>query len=235
MKHWNTKNIKIHQVLKGRSNSFLIQNDNTYILVDTGNEKSWDKLKHNIDGLLDGNALSYLILTHSHFDHAENAAKIKEKYTSQILIHRNEAESLNIGYKSIPKGTNLATKFLVDKIGVRIESRYKYYPVHPDILVDEQYDLMKVGFKAYTLHTPGHSNGSISIIIEDSIAIVGDTLFGVIKNSVYPPFADDPQEIVQSWEKLLNTGCSLFLPGHGKEISRNVLKKQYFIRKASPK
>lgn len=227
MKYWNTTNSKVYQVLKGRSNSYLVQNRNTYLLIDTGREKSWDKLTHNVDKILDENTLSYLILTHSHFDHAENAAKIKEKYGSQIIIHRIESKSLEIGYKSIPKGSNWATKFLVDNLGVRIESRYRYDPVNPDILVDERFDIDNTGFEAYTLHTPGHSNGSISVIIDGSVAIVGDTLFGVLKNLVYPPFADDPQIMVQSWEKLLNTGCSVFLPGHGTEIRRKLLKNRY--------
>jgi hydroxyacylglutathione hydrolase len=33
--------------------------------------------------------------------------------------------------------------------------------------------------------------------------------------------------MIESWDKLLNTNCNLFLPGHGKEISRKLLKNQY--------
>lgn len=227
MKVWNAKNSMVYQVLKGRSNSFLVQNNENYFLVDTGRAKSWNKLTEKIDQILGGEKLSYLILTHSHFDHVENAAKLKEKYGLKILIHENEAKFLENGHNIIPNGTNIATEFLVDKIGKKFQSRYDYKPVPPDILLTDKYDLNKLGFSALIIHTPGHTNGSVSVVVEESIALVGDALFGVFKNSVYPPFANNPKVMVQSWEKLLKTGCSTFLPGHGNEVDRNLLVKQY--------
>ena len=50
----------------------------------------------------------------------------------------------------------------------------------------------------------------------------------MIGNSVYPPFADDPEIMIKSWANLLQTGCSSFLPGHGKEIFYELLEKQYY-------
>jgi glyoxylase-like metal-dependent hydrolase (beta-lactamase superfamily II) len=65
------------------------------------------------------------------------------------------------------------------------------------------------------------------VIVDEHIAIVGDTLFGVLPNSVYPPFRDCHEELVKSWGKLLETGCALFLPGHGRPIIRKLLEKKY--------
>ena len=109
-----------------------------------------------------------------------------------------------------------------------MESHYSYEPVDPDIFIDENYSLNNLGFNVDIIHTPGHSNGSISVVIDNSIALLGDTLFGVFGNSVCPPFADDTKILIKSWKKLLNTPCSLFLPGHGKEISRKLLESQYY-------
>ncbi len=67
----------------------------------------------------------------------------------------------------------------------------------------------------------------MSIVVDHELAIVGDAMFGVFGNSVYPPFADNPEIMIDSWGKLLSTGCSSFLPGHGNEISRELLEKQY--------
>jgi glyoxylase-like metal-dependent hydrolase (beta-lactamase superfamily II) len=65
------------------------------------------------------------------------------------------------------------------------------------------------------------------VIIENEIALVGDTLFGIFRGSVFPPFADNPKLMVQSWKKLLDTGCTTFLPAHGSERDKAVLKRQY--------
>jgi glyoxylase-like metal-dependent hydrolase (beta-lactamase superfamily II) len=72
-----------------------------------------------------------------------------------------------------------------------------------------------------------HSEDSISFLVDNEIAIVGDVMFGVIKNSIFPPFADKTDKMIKSWNRLLITDCIIFLPGHGNEIKRELLKKQY--------
>ncbi len=81
MKIWTTKNCIIYQVLEGRSNSFLVNSGNNYVLIDTGRKNSWEELKGKVDGILGKNKLSCLILTHTHFDHVE---KIYDFFTSKI-------------------------------------------------------------------------------------------------------------------------------------------------------
>jgi len=77
------------------------------------------------------------------------------------------------------------------------------------------------------LHTPGHTPGSISVIIDNEIAIVGDTMFGVFWWSVYPPFASNPDKLIDSWEKLLETRCRIFLPSHGSANKRSLVEKDF--------
>jgi glyoxylase-like metal-dependent hydrolase (beta-lactamase superfamily II) len=229
MRKWTTTNgMIIYQVLSGRSNSFLVSSNDNFMLIDTGRSSSWGKLSKNLDEILSKNNLSCLILTHTHFDHTENAAKIKEKYKSKIIVHKNESAYLKSGRSPLPKGTNILTKILINSIGKKMESQYNYENAQFDILVDEKLDLNEFGFNAYILHTPGHSSGSTSIIIDDELAIVGDAMFGVFKWSIFPPFADNVQLMTESWDKLLKTNCSTYLPGHGAEISLNLLKKQFF-------
>lgn len=227
LKNWNTKNCTIHQILKGRSNSFLVNQKNNYILIDTGRQNSWKELSSKLDNLLGENKLSCLILTHTHFDHAENASKLKERYNCQIICHKSEAKNLKNGDNILPQGTYPITRVMVNLIGKRLQLHYNYEPAEPDILVDEKLDLRAFGFNAYIIYTPGHSRGSMSVIIEYEIAIVGDTMHGVFPNSAYPPFADEPKTMVESWKKLLDTDCNLFLPGHGSGITRELLEKQY--------
>jgi len=107
------------------------------------------------------------------------------------------------------------------------KSFLKYDPCEPDLVIDSDYDLTEMGFNAYLTHTPGHTAGSVSLIVDDEIAVVGDTMFGVFSRSVFPPYADDKELMVKSWGKLLETKCSEFLPSHGTANSRSIVRKDY--------
>jgi glyoxylase-like metal-dependent hydrolase (beta-lactamase superfamily II) len=76
-------------------------------------------------------------------------------------------------------------------------------------------------------HTPGHSPGGATIIIDEAFAVAGDSVIGTIPGSPFPPFSDDVDELMRSWKKLLSTGCQIFLPGYGKPISREQLVAEY--------
>ncbi len=97
MKSWNTKNTIVHQILGFRSNSFLVSNGNIHIIIDTGWKKSRRKLTSRLEALLGSDILSYLIITHAHFDHTENAAYLKDRFNCKIIIHESEAEYLKQG------------------------------------------------------------------------------------------------------------------------------------------
>ena len=199
------------------------------MLVDTGRENNWRALCKNLETLGVGvNSSIHLALTHCHFDHAENAASIKEKYRTSIIVHSSESIYLTNGENPIIVGSTLITKLLTNRfIQSKIHNHFRYKPALCDVLIEEKYDLNSIGISGYILHTPGHSPGSISIIVDDEIAIVGDTMFGMFKGSVFTPFALNPKLMIKSWKKLLDTGCVTFLPAHGSERTKDVLKSQY--------
>lgn len=175
--------------------------------------------------------IDYLILTHTHFDHVDNARSIREKYGAKVIVQKNEASCLSSGENYIPGGTNFFTRIMVSIVARQISSKLHFEPCEYDIVVDGKLDLTDMGFNAYILHTPGHSGGSVSIIVDDEIAIVGDTMFGIFPWSVFPPFADDVKQMTESWGKLLQTNCRLFLPGHGTANKRSLLQKNILLRK----
>jgi glyoxylase-like metal-dependent hydrolase (beta-lactamase superfamily II) len=55
---------------------------------------------------------------------------------------------------------------------------------------------------------------------------VGDDIFGIFRNTVLPPFADDVPALIKSWQVLLDTGCNYFYPGHGKVIERRKVEDE---------
>lgn len=229
MKNWVTSSgYKLYEILSGRCNCFLLSVGGKNILIDTGRENKWASLKSNLDDIgVNKNSLSALILTHTHFDHAENACSVKENYNTKLIVHKSERDYINRGSSPIIKGTNSITGLVTKAAGARMYKLFKYKPVEADIFVEDKYSLKEYGFNAEIVHTPGHSIGSISIIVDNEIAIVGDAMFGVFRNSAFPPFAADPKTLVESWRKLLDSGCSLFMPAHGSANSRELLRKEY--------
>lgn len=227
MKTWKTKSgYVITRVLFGRSNVFLLSDGDKNILIDTSAGRYWRKLDRHLTNLK-VSRIDYLILTHAHFDHAGNAQKIKKKYTAKVIIHRSEQPFLAEGKIFFPHGTTILTKGVIKLFGKKAIQWFKCEPCAADLLVDDQFDLDSLGFHASIIHTPGHSLGSMSVIVDDEIALVGDAMFGIVPGSVFPPFADDVKKMTESWGKLLETNCFVFLPAHGTGNSRNLLQREY--------
>jgi len=232
MKSWETKNgVKVTRVLAGRSNAFLVVNGDKHFLVDTGPGGRWKTLDRRLRRLGIG-SLDALILTHAHYDHAGSAARLQEKYEAKVIAHIAEGPSLARGENNAVGGTNALARLLIAALGKRFARRARYEPCRPDIQVDPSFDLSRFGFKAVALHTPGHTPGSLSVIVDGEIAIVGDAMFGVFPGTVFPPYALDAVETVKSWGKLLATHCRLFLPAHGSENPRKLVLRDYDKRSA---
>ncbi len=209
-------------------NSYLIFNGEKFILVDSGRRYAWLRLKHNLKklGVNDKN-LEALMLTHTHFDHAENAANIKEQFGARIIAHETEAGYLEAGDSPLPAGTVFYTKWLMKTFRTKAQPMFRYRPVACDIKVRDKFDLNPLGFNACILHVPGHTKGSVAIIVDNEVAFTGDNMVGVFDNSIMPPFGDDIPGIIRSWKTLLDTGCSLFVPNHGAPKKREILKRHY--------
>lgn len=229
MNRWKTNNgYEIIHILKGGCNAYLINHNSRNILVDTGTAKHFARLKENIDSVdLQRKNIDYLILTHTHYDHCQSAALIKEQEKCKIVISEGDKESVQNGFTPLPGGTLKFTKVISGAGKIIGRNKFGYRPFVADILIDENNDTLENGLDIRLIKTPGHSAGSISIIVDNEIAIVGDEMIGMFKNSVFPPFADDVKEMVRSWGRLLATGCRIFLPGHGRVIGRELLQKEY--------
>jgi glyoxylase-like metal-dependent hydrolase (beta-lactamase superfamily II) len=214
------------QLLKRRCNVFLLSLNDRHLLVDTNRRKYRPHLIRALEEL-HITRIDYLILTHTHFDHAENAAFIREQYGAKVIVHESEADFLAAGDSPIPRGSLFLTAMITSMLPKRAQKIFKYEPCPVDIRITDNFDLSPLGFPARLAHTPGHSRGSISIIMNDkSFALVGDMLFGKFSGSAFPPFADDIPQLKKSWEVLLDSGCPVFYPAHGKQVTRELLERE---------
>lgn len=202
----------------GSSLCYFLPTQNGAILIDSGNANRVDHLnsvllahEHELQ------EIRLIILTHTHHDHVGSLAELKLRTGASVMVHAAEADFLRHGQTPLPNGTTPYTKLAV-QVG-RTISYGRYEAVEPDILIDSETDLRGFGFSGRVLPTPGHTVGSMSILVGNK-AFVGDTLFGIRSETVSPPFLSDIAELKKSWSALLLTDCLTYYPGHGKAIDR---------------
>ena len=229
MKSWETKNrIRIFKVVPNKSNSYLILKGEQSYLVDTGKATSYAKMLRNMESIgFSVKNLKYLLLTHTHYDHCQLARQIIGASNCKVVVSEKGAGAIAKGFTRVPNGTLFITS-LIAKLGQAVwKSKFNYQAFEADVYVEAGSDFNALGGSIRLIETPGHTADSLSILIDEEIAIVGDAMFGVFRNSVFPPFANDVKAMVKSWGVLLDTECKLFLPGHGNAVSRSLLQKEY--------
>lgn len=83
-----------------------------------------------------------------------------------------------------------------------------------------------VGVEGKIIHTPGHTHDSISVILSDGSAIVGDAAMNFMEfcetrhRSIY---IQDLEQTFQSWEKLREHGAQAIHPSHGDPFAAEEL------------
>jgi len=219
--------VKIKRIRSGIVSSFLVYTNDAVILVDTGHSGATQTFidaigeiqKHSVD-------VNLIVLTHSHFDHAGGANKIKELTKAPLVVHRSEATFLRKGRTPVPDGTRWKGKVLA-ALGRTFGRRLTRYPaVEPDLIVDEELSLADYGIPGRVIHTPGHTSGSLSVLLESGEAIVGDNVLGISQKSHYPPFANDRSGVLQSWERYISSGVKTLLPAHGGRVKIEALVRE---------
>lgn len=224
MKTWVTSGgCTITRVIFGRSNVFLLSKWTSRLLVDTGWSGDGKQLLKRFGQT---GPPDTVIMTHTHFDHAGNAGRLHEQFSPVFIVQESEKEFLESGNSPIPKGTMGWTRFLYNLGAERVPQWFHVSGVKADIVFKERYDLTNFGSNTYVIHTPGHSKGSSCVVIDNEIALAGDTIGG-LPGLVFPPWGDNADEIILSWQKLLNTGCHTFHPSHGFPVSRKMLANEY--------
>lgn len=148
--------IKYHTVGKWRENSYLIKAGNDAWLIDPGDEFESLETVFNVSEL----SLKGIINTHGHFDHVGAVSQFKEKYHLSFYIHSKDKQILRQAslYKKLAGSNSFFISPLVDE----------YLDERKSFLLNNK--VIKVH------HTPGHTNGSVILEI-DNILVTGDLIF----------------------------------------------------------
>lgn len=208
--------------------AFVIYRPGEALLVDCGNSGSEDKIFKIFDHLgLEPGMLKLLVLTHSHFDHAGSAGRLKELTGCKVMVHQSEADRLKKGHSPIPPGTRWKAKVLVTLGRIFARKLMKFPGAEPDLLVEDSFDLKAFGFPGRVIHTPGHTYGSMVVLMEEGQLITGDTMFGVENKQHFPPFAEDLRALLRSWEQIRNLPVKTCYPAHGRHFSFDSFLAEY--------
>lgn len=221
--------LKIIPIRAGAAHVFLVIQGKVFFLVDAGGKRYASKVAGAIKSRgLELSNLKFIFLTHTHFDHAGCAAELKIMTGTKIIVHQNEADYLRNGNHFIPSGTSFLTKTIAG-MGRLLGKAYSGFPsLEPDIVFNQSLSLDNFGVNARIIHTPGHTIGSSCLIIEN-VLFAGDALFNV-RGNIFPPFANDIDLLLKSWELILRENVKWYYPAHGKRFSQDELLKEYLKR-----
>ena len=177
------------------TNYYVIEQNRTRLLVDVGWPGTLPKLQASLKrkglALKD---LNYLFVTHYHPDHAGLVQELKNVKVQHIILEQQ-----------LPAIPLLKTYVKPDSgyVDIRIKDS-----IHL-LTTESRAWLARIDLSGEMLSTPGHSEDSISLVLDEGIAFTGDLL---------PPelVDEDKAEIVQrSWAKLQELNVRTIYPGHG--------------------
>lgn len=138
--------------------------------------------------------IKYLLVTHFHPDHAGLTQELKKLGAKLILLESQRDfiapfaeyfKGKKLPYVEITQNDNLLLKF------------------------EQSRDfLARIGLSGEIISTPGHSDDSVTLILDQGYAFTGD---------LHPAFMDDEDsETRQSWEKIHRHKIIRIYPGHGQ-------------------
>jgi glyoxylase-like metal-dependent hydrolase (beta-lactamase superfamily II) len=219
---------KIFPIKLGLNSCYLIRGKDV-IMIDGGVPNKLKVFVKEIKKLdINPTDIKLIILTHSHFDHSGSAHPISDFTGAKIAVHESERTYLESGGMIIPKGVNILGR-LTQPLFFPIFKRISFPMFKPDILItDEPYPLSVYGIEGNIIHTPGHTPGSISVILDSGEAFVGCMAHNGFPFRLHPGlpiYAQDIDAIKRNWKILIDRGIKMIYPGHGKPFPVGVIKK----------
>lgn len=193
--------LKTFRVMPGNAtiytNMYVVADEETKegILIDAAG--GIDKIYNYVENM--NIKLKYVILTHCHGDHIAGLKELRKNYP-RIKIVINEDDKVGLTDDTI----NLCS-FL------GLPENY----VEADILVKDGDIIEFGGLKATIIHTPGHTAGSMSILIKDAV-FTGDTMFKRVYGRTDLKTGSEREIMWSIKDKLLKLpDNTIVYPGHG--------------------
>jgi glyoxylase-like metal-dependent hydrolase (beta-lactamase superfamily II) len=199
----------------GIVNAYIVKQDGV-ILVDTGIPGSENAILSAMEKAgIRKQDIRLIVLTHGHGDHAGSAARLREITGAGIAIHSGDAGMLRTGTQGSLSPTGLVGR--IAKAFIGWVNRETYPSADPDVVLNGSFDLAPYGVDGTIIPTPGHTAGSVSVVLSGGDVLAGDLIFPQIPSGKpgLPFWAENPAEVPASVSMLLSFTPRRFLPGHG--------------------
>lgn len=218
----------IHTLKFAINRCYIIQQKGT-IMVDSGPAKSFERFQKYLKQFsISPGEIGMIALTHGDFDHVGSAREIKEYTCATIAIHEKDKENLEEGKFNWPPGTNAKGK-IIRSVFFPLMKRITFPPVNADITFsNSEFPLYDFGIQGKILYTPGHTDGSISLLLDSGEAFVGCLAhngFPFRRKPNLPIFADNVEKIKKSWKMIIEKGAKTIYPAHGNPFRVEEIKK----------
>ncbi len=143
-------------------------------------------------------------------------------------MHEKEKDWLEKSLKSMPPGVTLLGRVFCSIVKVFLPLVH-IPPTRVDLVLgDEGLSLEEYGIQGKVIHTPGHSSGSVSVVLETGDVFVGDLAmnkFPLRLRPGLPIFAEDWPALKESWQLLFDDVAKTVYPAHGEPFSVGIIRK----------
>lgn len=221
--------ITIHTIALGVASAFILKDRGT-VLVDCGPPKKADTFIKQLQAVgIKPQDIQLIIVTHGHWDHIGSAAEIKEITGAKIAMHDRDKDWLEKSFQSPPQGVGAWGSFLAKTMTPLMMPFIHIRPTEVDIVLnDKTLSLDDYGIAGKIVYTPGHTSGSISVLLDSGEAIVGDMAMNSLPmrfSPGLPIFAENLPQLIESWRKLLEEDVKSIYPSHGRSFSPDIIRK----------
>lgn len=226
--------VEIFPFSLGFNDCYVIR-DQGVILIDAGVPgKKTDFVRAMKSIRMEPQDIKLNVITHGHPDHMGSAKDIREITGARIAMHQLDKVCLETGEWNTTghrlKGTGFWSSIVAGMSNSIVDLRHsKVATCDVDVTVnDAGEDLANYGIHGRVVYTPGHTVGSLSVLLDSGEAFVGDLAMNKLplrRNPGLPVFVDDMEKVKESWRQLLKLGVTTVYPGHGKPFSMEVIEK----------
>jgi hydroxyacylglutathione hydrolase len=222
---------------------FLVRCDGGYLMIDTNMPGTYDRFLSKLGGIgIDLADVKYLLLTHHHDDHVGFAANLLRDTDARVIVHKRAIPILRKGQaqnpftsKGVDRGRflNPWTRYSMAFLSALVQRGWGYPPVEvgdEDFVVqgDDPDLLQEIGIDGVIVHTPGHTEDSISVVLADGSAFVGDAVMNFMRffgTRYRPIYAEDYDAVYESWRKMIDYGANVIYTAHGAPFGADELKR----------